>query len=494
MSVPKYLLSTIVLFVTVVFCSSSYAQQADVSFQVFYDQLGSDGNWIQVQDYGYCFQPNVTDPDWAPYREGHWAYSDSGWTWISSEPWGWATYHYGRWANIDGTGWVWVPGNRWAPAWVSWRNGSDYTGWAPLPPQSFCQGEYEGNGNFGVAVGLNIGSNCDSQFQIGAGWYNFVPHQYLGDNDYRQWYAKRGDNYGIINRTTNVTNINVANNVTNLFGGVQTGGPSIDEINRASRTPIARVKLESASQVGEARMNGNSLAVYAPHFTPNSQKEAKPIRVAQTVEHAEINHGTDAAKPLQVTRSVSPYENKPVAQQEQKPATEKPNATEEKKAQENKPVTQQEQKPATEKPNATEEQKAQANKPMTEDHKPATENRSISQDEQKKVAEDKHVTDEHTQANNEPKVPQPQQPPKPVVEQEKKPEESQIKPANMSHEEDKKPAEEQVKPEPRPEEKVAPPQKATEPEQHPLPPVEHSAPAAEHTAPPAEKKDEQKPA
>jgi hypothetical protein len=27
-----------------------------------------------------------------------------------------------------------VPGTRWAPAWVAWRESSDYFGWAPLPP------------------------------------------------------------------------------------------------------------------------------------------------------------------------------------------------------------------------------------------------------------------------------------------------------------------------------------------------------------------------
>ena len=30
--------------------------------------------------------------------------------------------------------WVWVPGVEWAPAWVTWRVGGGYIGWAPLPP------------------------------------------------------------------------------------------------------------------------------------------------------------------------------------------------------------------------------------------------------------------------------------------------------------------------------------------------------------------------
>ena len=103
-----------------------------VSFQTFYDSLANQGSWIQTDAYGYVWQPSVTDPDWAPYTNGHWIYTEDGWTWVSDESWGWATYHYGRWVNLDGTGWCWVPGYTWAPAWVSWRYGDGYCGWAPL--------------------------------------------------------------------------------------------------------------------------------------------------------------------------------------------------------------------------------------------------------------------------------------------------------------------------------------------------------------------------
>src|SRR6185503_19526629 len=57
------------------------------------------------------------------------------WYWVSDEPWAWATYHYGRWQLAGGYGWVWVPETVWAPAWVSWREGGGYVGWAPMPPE-----------------------------------------------------------------------------------------------------------------------------------------------------------------------------------------------------------------------------------------------------------------------------------------------------------------------------------------------------------------------
>jgi hypothetical protein len=42
------------------------------SFQTFYDALGSQVAWIQSSDYGYVWQPQINDPDWAPYTAGHW--------------------------------------------------------------------------------------------------------------------------------------------------------------------------------------------------------------------------------------------------------------------------------------------------------------------------------------------------------------------------------------------------------------------------------------
>ena len=84
------------------------------------------GQWIQVEGYGYCWQPTAAqDPNWQPYTDGYWAYTEAGWTWVSYEDFGWITYHYGRWTQVQDAGWVWVPDYQWAPAWVSWRQSSD---------------------------------------------------------------------------------------------------------------------------------------------------------------------------------------------------------------------------------------------------------------------------------------------------------------------------------------------------------------------------------
>jgi hypothetical protein len=276
------------------------------SFQEFYDQLGSQGNWVQTDDYGYVFQPNVSDPNWAPYTDGNWVYSDAGWVWVSDEPWGWATYHYGRWANIYGTGWVWVPGYEWAPAWVSWRYGGGYCGWAPLPPGTFIGAEYADPG-IAIGIGFHFGGDVDVAFNIGPGCYNFVPVNYMGYSNYRGHYLDRSRNFVVINNTTNITNINInRNGGATAFRSVAVGGPPINEINAHVATPIRTVRLTSAYQPGRATLNGNTLAVFAPHVNPTTARTARPANVAQTISHPTFNRGDSITKPLAVNSHLQP--------------------------------------------------------------------------------------------------------------------------------------------------------------------------------------------
>ena len=284
------------------------------SFQTFYDQLGDQGTWIQTDNYGYVFQPAVTDPNWAPYSDGHWVYTDAGWTWVSDEPWGWATYHYGRWANISGTGWVWVPGYRWAPAWVSWRYGGGYAGWAPLPPETFVGAEY-GGGN--VGIGFRFGPDVDVNFNIGPGCYNFVNVGDMGYDNYRGHYIDRSRNYTVINNTTNITNINVYNNGATpnaaRFRGVSAGGPPIDEVNSHVRTPIQRVQLTATNQAGRSAIQGNSLGVYAPRVNAATMRTARPANVGRTIAHPTFNRGDSITKPMAVNASLRPAAPTPEA-------------------------------------------------------------------------------------------------------------------------------------------------------------------------------------
>ena len=100
----------------------------------FYAPLSPHGTWIEVGSYGRCWRPAHVAVSWRPYCIGHWVWTDFGWYWVSDEAWGWACYHYGWWVYDPVYAWIWVPDIEWAPAWVSWRVGGGYIGWAPLPP------------------------------------------------------------------------------------------------------------------------------------------------------------------------------------------------------------------------------------------------------------------------------------------------------------------------------------------------------------------------
>ncbi|MHB8617514.1 MAG: TonB family protein [Candidatus Acidiferrales bacterium] len=82
-----------------------------------YEDLDNDGTWITDSNYGPVWVPTNVSSDWAPYRNGHWAWvSPWGWTWVDNEQFGFVTSHYGRWAHLNnrgtGGGWAWIPPRR----------------------------------------------------------------------------------------------------------------------------------------------------------------------------------------------------------------------------------------------------------------------------------------------------------------------------------------------------------------------------------------------
>ncbi|HYJ32784.1 MAG TPA: DUF6600 domain-containing protein [Candidatus Binatia bacterium] len=107
-----------------------------VTVSYFYDELDPYGDWYDDPRYGWVWYPEATYAGWRPYLNGHWVYTDWGWAWVSEDPWGADPYHYGRWACDASNRWMWVPDDVWAPAWVSWRYGDGWAGWAPLPPEA----------------------------------------------------------------------------------------------------------------------------------------------------------------------------------------------------------------------------------------------------------------------------------------------------------------------------------------------------------------------
>ena len=110
------------------------ASHTQMSFEFYHSTLTPFGSWHASASFGQVWIPHHQVIGWHPYAYGHWVYSDFGWTWVSAYEWGAIPYHYGTWALDPELGWVWVPGYVWAPAWVVFRSGPSYVGWAPVPP------------------------------------------------------------------------------------------------------------------------------------------------------------------------------------------------------------------------------------------------------------------------------------------------------------------------------------------------------------------------
>ena len=161
-------LLTAIAFVAIVATNTVKAQPGmSVSFQLFYDQLAPYGEWINDPEYGYIWLP-YAEQGFQPYAtNGHWVMTSYGNTWVSNYDWGWAPFHYGRWTYTDYYGWAWVPGYEWGPAWVSWRSGGGYYGWAPLGPR--------------MSINVHIG--------IPHAHWVFVPQRYIASTRLYSYYT-----------------------------------------------------------------------------------------------------------------------------------------------------------------------------------------------------------------------------------------------------------------------------------------------------------------
>ena len=181
-----------------------------ISFQTFYNELSPYGRWINTPQYGSVWTP-YADRDFQPYStNGYWEVTEYGNTWVSDYDWGWAPFHYGRWSYDDYNGWFWIPGYEWGPAWVNWRSGGGYYGWAPLGP----------------GVNINVSINIPSF------WWVFLPQQYISTRNWHSYCAPRGRYNHIYNRTTIINNYYRNDNRTYVYG------PRRDEIERVTRRSV----------------------------------------------------------------------------------------------------------------------------------------------------------------------------------------------------------------------------------------------------------------
>lgn len=203
-----------------------------ISFQTFYNDLSPYGRWTTSREYGSIWTPYV-EAGFQPYStNGYWEVTEYGNTWVSDYDWGWAPFHYGRWSFDDYNGWFWIPGYEWGPAWVNWRSGGEYYGWAPLGP--------------GMSINVSI--------NIPSFWWVFVPQRYIADRYWHNYCAPRGRVTHIYNQTTIINNYYGSNNRR------YASGPRRDEIERVTRrsVPVRQIDMNQRGRVISDRSDNRS--------------------------------------------------------------------------------------------------------------------------------------------------------------------------------------------------------------------------------------------
>ncbi|MDN3551140.1 DUF6600 domain-containing protein [Mucilaginibacter aquaedulcis] len=241
------------------------AQEGDyVSDQEFYDELDPYGTWVNDPNYGDVWIPDAED-GFRPYAtNGHWVVTDYGNTWVSDYPWGWATFHYGRWRYDDYYGWEWIPGHEWAPAWVSWRSGGGYYGWAPLSP--------------GISINLSFGNS----YHVPDYYWVCAPQAYINSPNIYNYYVPHTRVVNIINRTTIINNTYVYNKRTYVTG------PRIAEIRRVTRQNVPVYRVGTGTRVNtRPSISNNQLNIYRPEIKRNP--DARPARVVNAAEYRKEN-------------------------------------------------------------------------------------------------------------------------------------------------------------------------------------------------------------
>ena len=265
----------------------SEAQQTNVNFQVFYDQLSPYGQWIDYSSYGYVWIPDSGE-DFVPYStDGHWVLTDNGWTWASDYIWGWATFHYGRWSYANTFGWFWVPDTEWGPAWVNWRQADGYYGWCPMEP------------------GISVSMSFDQSYNNMNDHWLFVRDRDFERTDIHNYYAGRNDWDRIIRNSTviNRTYVDKRRQTTYVVG------PSRESVQKATGRTIKPLRIEENNKPGQ-EINNGQLRIYRPRVEKNTREQKNiPTRVT---EMKDVKNNTERNSNNQ--NKIGAPDNKPAVQ------------------------------------------------------------------------------------------------------------------------------------------------------------------------------------
>ena len=252
------IISLVLTMSAVIFPKQTSAQEADVNFQVFYDELSPYGQWVDYKNYGYVWIPDA-GADFVPYStDGHWVLSDYGWTWVSDYEWGWAPFHYGRWDYDNYYGWLWMPDNQWGPAWVNWRQADGYYGWSPMEP--------------GISLSIGFGR----PYNRNDDHWMFVRDRDFERPDINRYYVNRTDHERIVRNSRVIRTTYVDNNRHTTY----VTGPARADVQRNTGRQIRPVSIRENNRPGQ-QMNNGQLQMYRPQMNKSNNRDrgVAPTRI-----------------------------------------------------------------------------------------------------------------------------------------------------------------------------------------------------------------------
>lgn len=281
-----------------------------VSFGAFYSSLSPHGEWIAIDAGIYAWRPQHMIHNWRPYTVGRWAWTDEGWYWVSDEPWGWATYHYGRWYYDDYYGWVWIPGYDWSPAWVEWRYGGDFVGWAPLGPYAV----------FHIGFGINHPRWWVTPFS----YWSFVDCRHITHRRVQQYVYSSDTNRRYVGRTSSIGSVRYDN------GHVISGGPDRHDVERRGSIRVNRMEVVDVHDRGVDRVVGSGgqserIEVYRPQIDADRSLSAKerPERIRDTRRKVDLDPRLSDLRVRELERSNERSRSEP-QQRKQEPSVNPP--------------------------------------------------------------------------------------------------------------------------------------------------------------------------
>ncbi len=301
----KAIIKNFILFTVLTLAAWTAPQKASAQafisfdFQLFYDDLSPYGDWIDNEEYGYVWLPDVSR-GFTPYRtNGHWIYTYAGWTWVSNYSWGWAPFHYGRWFYDPYYGWLWAPDNEWGPGWVTWRRSNDYYGWAPIGP------------------GISINIAYSNGYNLPYNQWMFVRSRDFGRTDINNYYINSSSYTTIINNTTVINNIQVDNSSSVRYNT----GPDRSEVQIKTGNNYAPVALREKNSPGQS-LNKSELQIYRPRVEKNdgSGRKSAPAMVVDKNDVKPIGQRNTDARPQRGDKQIKqqqPQRNDQQSKQQQ---------------------------------------------------------------------------------------------------------------------------------------------------------------------------------